>query len=49
MPGVERHTKVLTICPPSVQKSSLCRHDESYKHKDASIHAEKVTKFQIVY
>jgi len=29
--------------------SGLCRHHESYEHKDASRHAEKVMKSQIVY
>ena len=31
------------------QMSGLCRHTESYKHKDASRQAEKVIKSQIVY
>ena len=35
--------------PPSVHISGLCRHNESYKHKDASRQAEKVIKSQIVY
>ena len=38
MPGAERHTKSVNQClgPPSVQMSDLCRHSESYEHKDAS-------------
>jgi len=41
MPGAERHVL-------SVQMSSLCRHNESYKHKYASRQAEKVIRSQIV-
>jgi len=32
-----------------VQMSDLCRHSESYEHKDASRQAEKVIRSQIVY
>ena len=35
--------------PPSVQMSGLCRHHESYEHKDASRPTEKVLICQIVY
>ena len=41
MPGAERHVL-------SVQMSSLCRHNESYKHKYASRQGEKVIRSQIV-
>jgi len=51
MPGAERHTKVLTNVRAQLsdQISGLCRHNESYEHKDANRHAEKVIKCQVVY
>ena len=51
MPGAERHSKSFNQClgSPSVQISGLCRHSESYEHKDASRHAEKVIKSPSVY
>jgi len=51
MPEAERHSKSFNQCmgPPSVRISGLCRHNESYTHKDVSRHAEKVIKSQIVY
>jgi len=51
MPGAERHTKVLTNVWAQVFKclALWCRHNESYEHKDASRHAKKVIRSQIVY
>ena len=50
MPGAERQTSFNQyLGPQSVQMSGLCRHSESYEHIDASRHAEKVIKSQIVY
>jgi len=49
MSGAERHTKVLTnVWTPSVQKSSLCRFNESYERTNANRLAKKVIKSQIV-
>ena len=49
MPGAERHTKVLTNVWTHQVFKCLGYESESYEHKDASRHAEKFIRSQIVY